>query len=136
MIFGVVKSSILQEKSKKISVRGAKNTTGATMKVFKETLKDLEEYLDTNNLRKLSEKSLTIILDDILEIIKGLRKITPSTALEFTTTLDGMLEKLRDARDSIQHAIDLLNKGKRNDFYKKLRESRASLEIAIKYFKN
>jgi hypothetical protein len=136
MIIGTVQTSILKEKSKKISISGTKNTISVMMKVFKETIKDLEEYLDTSNLGKLSEKSLTIILDDVLEIIKRLRNLDSNTALEYATTLDGLLENLRDARDAIQHAIDLCNENKRTIFYKKLREARTSLAIALKCFKN
>jgi hypothetical protein len=136
MITGSVQSSILKERSKKVSTTGAKNTVGATMKAFKETIMDLEEYLDTSNLGQLGKKSLTIILDDILEIIKGLRNLDSKTALEHATTLDGLLENLRDAKFALLNAIDLCDENNRTDFYNKLRETRASLASTLTCFKN
>jgi hypothetical protein len=137
-----VSTSILREKATK---RDIKKISGAPpeiqIAIFQETLVDLEKYLDTGDLRKLNGKSLGIIRDDTLKIIDGLRDLRPRLMTGTVRSLDGTLDKLRDARDNLQVALGMfdllgrLNESKSKKFFAELRLARKNIEEALGLFK-
>lgn len=103
MISGVISTSVLQikvEKRKYKSIAQAPHLI--QLEIFRETLRELDDYLDTSDLLKLTSRSLSVIRDDLLAIIKGLRAMKMKLALGTIKSLDGTLEELRHARDAIQ----------------------------------
>jgi uncharacterized membrane protein len=108
--------------------------------LFKETLIDLEEYLDTGDLSLLTESSLEVIKIDILELIKGFRNIQNQKyngIFNLVKTIDGILEKLRLARNNIFVLVkmidgDKLKSDERELFFAKLSETRQNVADALK----
>ena len=110
MITGVITTSVLRQKADKRSVQKiSKAPYAIQVGIYRDTLNDLEGYLDTSDLRKLTSKSLKIIRDDILDIIKGVRNLRTIIPTGYVRSLDGTLEELRLARDSIQIALGMFN---------------------------
>jgi hypothetical protein len=136
MIVGIISTSILRDKATKRDVKNiSKAPSEIQIALYKETLIDLEDYLDTGDLGKLTEKSLGVIRDDILEIIKGFRSLSSRLLTGTVNSIDGILENLRDARDNIQNAIDFFKQGKREKFYLKLRLARENIAEALRLFR-
>ena len=105
MIRGVISNSVLQTRTEKRKYKSIGQAPHSIqLEVFRETLRDLDDYLDTSDLLKLTSKSLAVIRDDILEIIKGLRALKPNIPLGTVKSLDGTLDELRQARDAVQTA--------------------------------
>src|SRR6266487_3810801 len=110
MINGVITASILQEKANKRKVSNiSKATYDIQIAIYRETLTDLEKYLDVGDLRKLTSRSLGVIRDDILEIINGVRDLRSRIPPGRINSVDGTLDKLRRARNSLQTAIGMFN---------------------------
>lgn len=132
MITGVITTSILQRKADRRNIRKiTKAPATIQVEIYRETLNDLESYLDTSDLRKLTLRSLRVIRDDILEIIKGIRGLRTTLLPGYVKSLDGALDELRLARDSIQVAFGMLDvMGQFND--SKSRKLLAEMRLARK----
>lgn len=106
-----------------------------------ETLGDLEQYLDTGDLRKLTFTSLGVLKDDILEIISWL-KVMRMSGYEYGTmrSIDETLANLMLVRDSLQVAQGLFKQERLLDdrdikrFYAELRRARYSASKALELF--
>jgi hypothetical protein len=110
MIYGVISTSTLKQRAEARNYRKiAKAPSDIQVEIFRETLSDLDNYLDTSDLRMLTSRSLKIIRDDILEIIKGTRNLRGKISLDTVRSLDGALDELRLARDSMQVALGMFN---------------------------
>ncbi len=110
MITSVVNSSILNDKANSKRVENLRNAPNRILlDIYQATLKDIDAYLDTSDLRRLTSKSLAIIRNDLLEIISGIRAIPTSDAARRIKTIDGVLEELRLARDLIQVALGMFD---------------------------
>jgi hypothetical protein len=131
----VISSSVLSAKAAELSIHTiARASPEIQLALFKETLADLEDYLDTGDLSKLNEVSLAIIRNDILEIIRGVRSLSPQLSFRIVSSVEGILENLRLARDNIQFAIDLYRQNKRKQFYETLRMARGNLAEVLRLF--
>ena len=101
---------------------------------------DLENYLDTNDTRKLTTRSLGIIRDDVLQTIAGIRNLRPRLIKGTVNSIDGTLDKLRIARDNLQVAIGmfdssgLLKESLSKKFFAELRLARKNIEEALGLF--
>src|SRR5574341_2483033 len=139
MRIGVVTTSILQRKIEKHLKKNVKTTHDIRLVIFRETLRDLDGYLDTSDLLKLTSTSLQVIRDDILEIIKGFRAVKVKVPLSPVSSLDGALEELRLARDTIQVALKMLNPNeeindsKSKKFLAEMRAARKHIEKVLEY---
>jgi hypothetical protein len=92
MITGVISTSVLRQKADKRNVQKiSKAPYAIQVGIYRDTLNDLEGYLDTSDLRKLTSKSLKIIRDDILDIIKGVRNLRTTIPPGHVRSLDGRL---------------------------------------------
>jgi hypothetical protein len=138
-----VSASILREKATKRDVKNiARAQPNVQVAIFKDTLVHLEKYLDTGDLRRLSPKSLGLIRDDILKIIDHLRELKPKLAVGIVGSADGILENLRDARDSLQVASGMfdasheLRETKSKQFFAALRLTREKIEAGLRLFKS
>ena len=139
---GVITSSLLKEKAAKRNIRNIANAAyDIQVAVYRETLVDLEKYLDVGDLRKLNSSSLGIIRDDILEIINGIRDMRSKIVPGAIKSLDGTLEKLRGSRNSLQVAMGMftssgeLNESKSRKFFEQMDAARKSLEEALGLFR-
>jgi hypothetical protein len=142
MINGVITASILQEKANKRKVANiSKATYDIQIAVYRETLTDLEKYLDVGDLRKLTSRSLGVIRDDILEIINGVRDLRSRIPPGRINSVDGTLDKLRRARNSLQTAIGMFNlsgklkENKSAEFFDLMDVARKFIEEALELFK-
>ena len=135
-------TSILKEKATRRKVPNiAKAPQDIQIAIYRETLTDLENYLDTGDLRKLSKKSLGIIRDDVLDTIKGIRDLRSKPLPPTVNSLDGTLDRLRKAKINLQVAIgkfdvitDQLNESKSKSFFDELDLARTHIEDALKKF--
>ena len=139
---GVITSSLLKEKAAKRNIRNIANAAyDIQVAVYRETLVDLEKYLDVGDLRKLNSSSLGIIRDDILEIINGIRDMRSKIVPGAIKSLDGTLEKLRGSRNSLQVAMGMftlsgeLNESKSRKFFEQMDAARKRLEEALGLFR-
>lgn len=142
MISGEITASILQQKAQQY---WGKNFTKASydiqIVIYQETLVDLEEYLDTGDLRELTSSSLNIIKRDIRDIIEGIRglrsKIPPGTV----NSIDGTLDKLRKARINLDVMIGMfdisgnLKENKSRAFFEQMEKTRQVIETALGLFR-
>ncbi len=142
MINGVITASILQEKANKRKVSNiSKATYDIQIAIYRETLTDLEKYLDVGDLRKLTSRSLGVIRDDILEIINGVRDLRSRIPPGRINSVDGTLDKLRRARNSLQTAIGMFNlsgklkENKSAEFFDLMDVARKFIEDALELFK-
>jgi hypothetical protein len=143
MITGVIRASILQGKARKRKVTNiAKAPYEIQIALYRETLADLEKYLDVGDLRKLTSISLGVIRDDILEIINGVRDLRTIIPPGRINSLDGTLDKLRKARNSLQTAIGMfsssgkLKENKSEAFFDRMDIARTFIEEALGLFKS
>lgn len=141
MITGVITTSILQKKAENRNVKNiARAPYDIQIDIFRETLSDIDSYLDTSDLLKLTSKSLKVIRDDILEIINGIRDVRTKIPLGYVKSLDGTLEGLRLARDAMQVALGMfdpagqVNQSKSKKFYSELMVCRKNIEKANQMF--
>ena len=142
MISGVVSTSILIDKATKYSIRNiSRASPDIQLAIFRETMADLENYLDTNDTRKLTTRSLGIIRDDVLQTIAGIRDLRPRLIQGTVNSTDATLEKLRIARDNLQVAIGmfdssgLLKESQSKKFFTELRLARKNIEDALGWFR-
>ena len=142
MISGAIRTSILHEKAKKRKIANiAKAPYETRIELYRETLIDLEKYLDIGDLRKLTTASLGIIRDDILEIISGVRELR-SIPLGKIVSLIGTLNNLRKARTNLQTAIGMyssagkLKENKSEAFFERMDIARQFIEDALGFFKS
>lgn len=138
----VISSSILQQKVEKRNYKNiAKVPNDIQIEIYQETMADLEKYLDVGDLRKLTTKSLGVIRDDILGIINGIRTLNSNIPLGKLNSIDGALDKLREARDGFQVAIGMfdiygkLKESKSKEFFDQMKKTRKHIEGALKFFK-
>ncbi len=141
MTQGAITSSILRAKAARRNLpKIAKAPYDVQFAVYRETLVDLERYLDVGDQRKLNARSLGIIRDDVLEIISGVRDLRTSAPLGTYNSLDGTLEWLRQARDCLQIALGMfndlgkLNENKSAKFFSEMRSARKHIEQALRFF--
>jgi hypothetical protein len=137
--------SILLQKSKKSTVEEIfHEPVEWQVRIFHETLIEFKEFLDTADLTKTTSITLDILKIDILNIIKGFRKIETEGNLEKiynqVITLDGILEGLRSMRDTIFQAEGMFQGGelptnKRAAFYKNMNQCREYAERTLKFFR-
>ena len=103
MITGEITTSILHQKAEKRKVKDVtKAPSDIQIAIYRETLTDLEKYLDVGDLRKLKQKSLGIIRDDVLDTINGVRDLRSQPLPRTVKSLDGTLDGLRKAKISLQ----------------------------------
>ncbi len=140
--FFILQHSMLQQKAATRNVSNiSRIPADAQVDLFCETLKELEEYLDTGDLRKLTETSLGVIRDDVLEIIKGLRNLQGSHNMGLVRSFDGILQNLRVARDGLQTSLAMfdasghLNETKSKKLFAELRNVRETIAKALRSFK-
>lgn len=138
----VINTSVLEANARRRNVRVlSKAEPDVQVAICRNTLVYLEKYLDTGDLRRLNSNSLGLILEDIRTIIDRFRELKSKLDVGTYGSIDGILEKLRDARDKLWVAIgmfddsDQLIESKSTQFFAKLRESRESLEAGLKVFK-
>lgn len=138
MISSVITTSVLRQKADKRNVKNiAKASYDIQLAIYRETLVDLDDYLDTSNLLKLTSTSLNVIRDDILEIIKGIRDLRVTIRLGHVKSVDGTLEELRLARDAIQVAVTMfeangqIDKSKIRQLLTEMRLTRKQLEKTL-----
>jgi len=137
----VLRQSILQQKVRDAgftSIQAAPHSSLLTM--CQSTLKELEKYLDTGDLRQLTYSSLGIMKQDLLDIISSLREVPLTEQKEKIRTMDGILNNLRLARDNLQTAHgmfkgELLDESKSKKFFAEHRSARENIEKALKNFK-
>jgi hypothetical protein len=99
--------------------------------VYQLTIKAIEELLDTGDRTQLTIGSLTVLRQDILDIITGLRTISPLRSSIMSVT--GVLLNLREARDELDTAAVYLNqKGMNNSFFRRLSKAQSFLDAAHK----
>jgi len=135
-------TSILKEKAKRRRVLViSKAPQDIQVLIFRETLIDLEKYLDTGDLRKLTRTSLGIIRDDVLATINGIRELRSKPLPSTVKSLDGALDGLRKAKISLQVAIGMfniltgqLNERKSKTFFEQLDVARKYIESALRQF--
>lgn len=139
MIPSVITASILQSKASTRNVKKIANAAYAIqLDIYRETLNDLDDYLDTSDLRKLTAKSLKVIRDDILQIIAGSRDMRGKIPPGSVKSLDGALEELRLARDAMQVALGMFNlvgqfnENKSKKMFAEMRTARKQIEKALK----
>ena len=137
-----IDTSVLRAKAIRRDVRNiARADPDVQVAIFRDTLVYLEKYLDTGDLRKLSPRSLGFILDDILKIIERFRDLKPKLDIGTFGSVDGVLEKLRDARDKVQVALGMFNKSselketRSGQFFATLRLARENIEAALRLFR-
>lgn len=142
MITGAITTSVLQQKAEKRKVKDiARASSEIQIAIYRETLIDLEKYLDVGDLRKLTSKTLGFIRDDILEIINGAREMRSTIAPGEINSLDGTLAQLRKARTSLQTAIGMfdptgkLKETKSENFFEQMDMARGFIEEALKWLK-
>jgi len=105
-----------------------------------ETLVDLERYLDTSDLRKLTFDSLAFLKEDILKIIEWLKDIEDADRTHrFMISYSGATHHLRRARSNLQAAQGMfgqeyLDEGKASRFFDALMETRKNIVLALRYF--
>lgn len=140
MIQGVISTSILRQKAEKSKYKSlARAPHEGQLAIFRATLRDLDSYLDTSELQKLRPTSLKFILNDILEVIKGVRDIKEKVAVSPVDSLEGTLEELRLARDSIQVAQKMfgpkgeLNASQTKKLLAEMRYVRKRIEETLKH---
>jgi hypothetical protein len=143
MIFGSINASILNSKlAKRKLSRITDAGVNVQVAIFQETLTELEKYLDTNDTRKLTTKSLGYIRDDILNTISGIRDLKPNLQPGTVKSVEGTLDKLRMARDEMQVAMGLfdtsglLKESQSKKFFAQLRSTRKNIEDALGLFKS
>lgn len=136
----ILQNSMLREKAAKRNIENISSSpVDIQIVVFRETLAELEEYLDTGDLRKLNAKSLGVIRDDVLEIIRGLRNLQGRLEIGHVRSLDGALGELRFARDELQTSLVMLdisnhlNEAKSKKLFAELRLVRKQIASAIRY---
>jgi hypothetical protein len=128
MIVGVIRSSVLQQKARENKVDDIEEASPRIrLAIYKSTIADLEDYLDTGDLGKLTAKALGVIKDDILEMIRGFRSLNGKITVGTVTSFEGLLESLRDSRENVQDALDFFKDKKRSEGRAKLREARTNL---------
>lgn len=121
--------SILEQKASKLNVSLQKADVNVRLGVYLETLIDLEDFLDTGDLGKLTKSGMTFIIKDVLSIISGLRSIESESQ-----GLAPLLEELRNARDELQIANELYKNeivAIPSKYFTTLRSCRSSLRAAI-----
>ena len=137
----MLQQSLLQQKARE---RGFFNLSTVPHKdllaLYKDTLKELDIYLDTGDLRKLTPNAVGYIKQDILDMIGGMREIPLSEQKERIISRDGILNNLRLARDNLQttHGLfkgDFLDESKSKKFFSELRLARDNIEKTLKLFK-
>lgn len=113
------------------------------LEVYRETLVELERYLDAVDLWIPTSKSLGFIRADVLAIIDGLRHVRAigylgaSSQLNSFRSLDGTIEALGSARDRLQTALEMfnslgeLNEDKSKRLFYQMRLIRTSIEAAL-----
>lgn len=133
-----ITSSLLREKAAKRNIKNiAKSSFDIQIAVFRETLTDLEKYLDVGDLRQLTPNSLGVILSDLLEIIDGFRNSRNQSHSITIKSIDGTLDKLRQARNSLQVAIGMfnsagqLNESKSKNFFSQMDVTRKYIDEAL-----
>jgi len=108
----MLKSSVLEKKAIEAGSRNIRAIPHSlALGIYKGTLQDLPEYLDTRDRRKLSFQSLRTVQGDVLEINQGLRTMTKSQERDQVSSFEGVLENLRDARDHLQVALGMFHLG-------------------------
>lgn len=142
MITSAITTSILHQRAGKRKVKDiTKAPSDIQIAIYRETLTDLEKYLDVGDLRKLTTKTLGFIRDDILEIINGIREMRSPMVLGKVNSLDGTLAQLRKARTSLQTAIGMfdtsgkLKENKSENFFDQMDKARGFIEEALKWLK-
>jgi hypothetical protein len=140
---GAITTSILREKAEKRRFKNfAKAPYDVRVVIFRETLIDLDDYIYTSDLRKLTSTSLKFIRDDILGIIKGIRELRGNISLGTVKSLDGALEELRLARDATQVALGMFNlkgqfdESKSKKLLAEMRSARTQIEKALRMLKS
>lgn len=138
MSLNAITSSLLKEKAAKRNIGSiAKSTHEIQIAIYRETLTDLEKYLDVGDLRKLTPNSLGIIIKDILEIIDGFRNLRSQSRSISIRSIDGTLDKLRQARISLQVAIGMfnlagqLNESRSRSFFNQMDIARKFIDEAL-----
>jgi hypothetical protein len=141
MINSVITTSILRQKAEKRKYKNiAKAPDDIQIEVYRETLADLEKYLDVGDLRRLKQKSLGIIKDDVLDTINGIRDLRSQPLPRTVKSLDGTLDGLRKAKISLQVSVGMfdasgqLKEGKSKPFFNELDTARKHIEDALKQF--
>ena len=94
--------SILKQKAAARQVDLQRVDAEARLPVYFETLVALEAFLDTGDLTELNEASLSVLLEDVLTILRGLR-----TTQFLPSPFSQIIEGLRHARDELLTAKDL-----------------------------
>jgi len=125
-------SSILENKAIEHKINLRKASDAVLLNLYRETLIEIESFLDMGDVRNLTEKNVDIILDDVVSIIEGLRSIQ-SGGYRFARAL----AELRNARDELTVAQGLYVKGRSNPsqrFFSAISKCRKYLYNAISYW--
>lgn len=137
-------NSVLLLKANKESIEEVyKEPFDEQISVFRETLEDLEEYLDTGDLARIKLKPLQVIKTDLLWIIKGFREIQSSSQPEFFTyveSVDKILESLRSAKIIVFEVEGMFTGGelkddKREAFFNKIEDFRKHILKSLTAFR-
>jgi hypothetical protein len=128
--------SLLEKKAKELNVNLRNASANVLLRLYRETLIDIESFLDTGDLNLLTESSITTLRDDVLSIIRGLRSIREISkeigGQGRFAGFDAVLNDLRLVRNSLQVALGLHSRPNLSaKFYNELSGSRKILKNAI-----
>ena len=120
--------SLLKSKATKLNINLRQASDSTLFYVYRETLTDLDAYLDTGDLAKLSRESIEMIRDDVLSLISGLHSIGSNH-----NKFDPTLIELKRARDELRIALGAfgLHTQSAEVFFSSMRNSKKSLDNAI-----
>lgn len=94
-------------------------TDEKTFDKIQDKIVNVNNLIEAESLRDISEETISALLKYVLEIIKEFRAIPAEVLLAYGQSRDAMLEKLRNAYAELNLALDqLLSKGKTARFYK------------------
>lgn len=137
--------SILLRKAGKKSVEEVyREPLEKQISLFRDTLQDLEEHLDTADLARIKLKAVQVIKNDLLNIIKGFRGLQqsqPAEVFTYVESVDKILDSLRPAKNVVLemegmfHGQNLKDEKRDVFFNKKIEECRAHIKKSLKAFR-
>lgn len=120
--------SILKQRAAAHHVDLQQADAEARLPVYFETLNEMEAFFDTGDLTELNEASLSVLLEDVLAILRGLR-----TTQFLPSPFPQIIEGLRHARNELLTAKDLSAKrpNASAEYFDTLQRCRSNLSNAL-----
>lgn len=118
------------------------DSIGSQIDVYKATLKELDNFLDTGDLTKITFDMMSFIKNDLLKVMEGLRRIQEEHSGEvfkYVKSIDQMLADLRPAKRIIFNSEEYFQSGKlktesKEIFYLKMADCQEKISMARKAF--